>query len=564
MPVARHDATKWLVEGWLGGGTGLPSRRVLTILSLAALGAAATAFVLLGTARAARPPAVLGGAVTSMGAGRPRAGRHGGDAGADVAVSLHAVGRPTVSVIVPALDEAHGIARMLAAVHGAFEIIVADGGSRDDTARLAAELGAQVVPAPRGRALQMNAGARRARGDVLLFLHADTRLPHDGIAQVADAIADGARWGRFDVALRPARAALAVVAAAMNLRSRLTGICTGDQAMFVQRSLWSEVGGFAPIPLMEDIELSARLRRIAPCRSLRDRVQTSSRRWLAQGVVRTVVSMWSLRAAYFLGASPWRLHGRYYRVAPPAARGTVIVFAKAPMAGRVKTRLAAQVGQQVALQAYEALARCAIEAVAGVPDAVRELRYDGDPRHPKLRSWAGQADARLLPQGEGDLGVRMRRALAEATRGGLPAVLIGSDCPEVDAALITHALDALTGAGSSGEGVGARAGARAGEPAGVRAGAVAGVADAADGSGAAQANAPVVDAVFAPAGDGGYALVGVCRDLPELFEGIAWSSPQVMAQTRARCREAGVRWLELRTVHDVDDAAGLARWRGAA
>lgn len=440
--------------------------------------------------------------------------------------------RPTVSVVVPALDEAHGIGDVLAAIDGALETIVADGGSRDATARAAAEKGARVVSAPRGRALQMNTGARQARGDVLLFLHADTRLPADGVAHVAAAVAAGARWGRFDVELRPSRASLAIVAAAMNLRSRLTGICTGDQAIFVERGLWEDIGGFAPIPLMEDIDLSARLRRVAPCAALRQRVQTSSRRWSSRGVLRTVMSMWWFRAAYCLGASPWRLHGRYYRVAPPIARGTVIVFARAPVAGRVKTRLAAEVGADVALRTYEALARCAIEAAAGVPDAVRELRFDGDAGNRTLKAWARRADARLVAQGGGDLGVRMRRALVEATRDGRPAVLIGSDCPEIDAALITQALDALTEE-RPGTGPGARSG-------------------------------HAVDAVFAPAADGGYALVGVRRDLPTLFEGIEWSSPRVMAQTRARCRDAGVTWAELRTVHDVDDAAGLARWRGAA
>lgn len=218
-----------------------------------------------------------------------------------------------LSIVVPALDEADSIsATVRDALAQADEAIVVDGGSRDATGALAAAAGARVVQAPRGRASQMNAGAAVAQGDVLLFLHADCRLPAGAGDAVRTAVGAGARWGRFDVRLDSPRASLAVVGAMMNLRSRLSGIATGDQALFVDRGLWEALDGYAPIPLMEDVELCTRLRRVARCACLRERVTVSARRWETRGVVRTVVEMWAWRAAYALGVSPARLHRLYY------------------------------------------------------------------------------------------------------------------------------------------------------------------------------------------------------------------------------------------------------------
>jgi rSAM/selenodomain-associated transferase 2 len=218
-----------------------------------------------------------------------------------------------LSIVVPALDEAASISGTVRdALEQADEAIVVDGGSRDATSALAAAAGARVVQAPRGRASQMNAGAAVARGDVLLFLHADCRLPAGAGDAVRAALGAGARWGRFDVHLDSPRASLAVVGTMMNLRSRLSGIATGDQALFVERALWEALEGYAPIPLMEDVELCTRLRRVARCACLRKRVTVSTRRWETRGVVRTVIEMWAWRAAYALGVSPARLHRLYY------------------------------------------------------------------------------------------------------------------------------------------------------------------------------------------------------------------------------------------------------------
>jgi rSAM/selenodomain-associated transferase 2 len=222
-----------------------------------------------------------------------------------------------LSVIVPALDEAACIQTTLAALSdlraAGHEVIVVDGGSYDATVSLAEPLADAVLHAPRGRAVQMNMGAEAAKADVLLFLHADTLLPADVARLVRKAVRGGRYWGRFDVSFSRAGPLLQVVAWAMNWRSRLTGICTGDQAMFVTCKLFAQAGGFPKIALMEDIALSKRLRRFGRPACLRQAVITSARRWQQAGVIRTILLMWSLRLRYFLGAAPERLARVYER-----------------------------------------------------------------------------------------------------------------------------------------------------------------------------------------------------------------------------------------------------------
>jgi rSAM/selenodomain-associated transferase 2 len=214
---------------------------------------------------------------------------------------------PRLAIVVPVLDEAVALPALLQALQPlrarGVELIVADGGSRDGTPALAAPWADAVVAAPRGRARQMNAGAAQATAPVLLFLHADTLLPPAADALVLQALAQGALWGRFDVHIEGRPAMLRVVAALMNLRSRLSGIATGDQAMFLTREAFDRVGGFPDQPLMEDIELSRRLKRIGPPACLRARVHTSGRRWEQRGVWRTIVLMWRLRWRYWRGES---------------------------------------------------------------------------------------------------------------------------------------------------------------------------------------------------------------------------------------------------------------------
>ncbi len=221
-----------------------------------------------------------------------------------------------LSIVIPVLNEGDGIASALNALtelrQDGVELIVVDGGSQDATVQRAQAHADHVIAAPRGRALQMNAGAAKASGDVLLFLHADTRLPREAVALVCGGLArNGRNWGRFDVRIAGRHPALRLVASMMNWRSRLTGIATGDQAIFVRRAAFYAAGAFPEIPLMEDIALSKRLKRADRPLCLKECVVTSGRRWEAHGIVPTIVLMWRLRLAYFFGANPATLARQY-------------------------------------------------------------------------------------------------------------------------------------------------------------------------------------------------------------------------------------------------------------
>jgi rSAM/selenodomain-associated transferase 2 len=216
----------------------------------------------------------------------------------------------------PVLEEQAQVAQALEALEtaraGGAEVIVVDGGSRDATRALAAPLADRVIECERGRARQMNAGAALARAPVLLFLHADTRLPANAVERLLAGLASsGLAWGRFDVRIEGRHPLLRVVAACMNVRSRLGGIATGDQAIFVRRDAFEQAWRFPDIPLMEDVALSSALRRRSRPLCLRERVTTSARRWERGGTVRTIVLMWRLRLAYALGADPRGLARRY-------------------------------------------------------------------------------------------------------------------------------------------------------------------------------------------------------------------------------------------------------------
>ncbi len=225
---------------------------------------------------------------------------------------------PMISFIIPVLNEGTLIAHSLSALQPlrsrGHEIIVVDGGSEDFSPAISWPLADRVVLSPAGRSRQMNAGAREAGGEILLFLHADTSLPERAdLLILSEMKRHGKSWGRFDVRLSGRHPLLRIVECLMNWRSRLSGIATGDQGIFVTREAFHSVGGFPEIDLMEDIALSRLLKRIGSPLCLRQKVVTSSRRWEKNGILRTILLMWRLRLAYFLGADPRELARRYPR-----------------------------------------------------------------------------------------------------------------------------------------------------------------------------------------------------------------------------------------------------------
>lgn len=223
-----------------------------------------------------------------------------------------------ISIIIPVRNEAQALAEHLPALQplraAGHELIVVDGGSSDNGALCCDGQVDQLLSSPPGRALQMNAGAALATGDVLLFLHIDTRLPDAALQALAQGFArPDILWGRFDVRLSGERRVFRLIEYMMNLRSRVSGVATGDQALFVRTAVFRQLGGFPPIPLMEDVALSKRLRQRAPPLCLRQRVTTSSRRWESHGVGQTVLLMWWLRLLYFVGVTPAKLHAMYMK-----------------------------------------------------------------------------------------------------------------------------------------------------------------------------------------------------------------------------------------------------------
>jgi len=220
-----------------------------------------------------------------------------------------------LSIILPVINEEATLPDVLARLQYlrqlGHEIIVVDGGSRDNSLMLAQQAADNVIVSQPGRAVQMNSGAELATGDVLLFLHADTVLP-EGVEQILSEIVGDTFWGRFDVRLSGERLIFRIIESMMNLRSRITSVATGDQAIFIKRSLFEKVGGYPEIALMEDIAISKQLRRVVKQVCVRNKGVTSSRRWEDRGVIKTLLLMWKLRLYYFFGMSPQKI-SRMYR-----------------------------------------------------------------------------------------------------------------------------------------------------------------------------------------------------------------------------------------------------------
>lgn len=435
-------------------------------------------------------------------------------------------------IVMPVLNEGQNLAARLHALQplrqrGA-QLVVVDGGSTDATWLVASTLADAVRLAPRGRAAQMNAGAHDDKCqpfDTLLFLHADTQLPEGADALIDQALQSHHHWGRFDVRISGQHRLLPMVAAMMNWRSRLSGMATGDQALFVRRSVFEAAGGFADLPLMEDLELSQRLKQLGRPACLRQRVVTSGRRWDTHGLWRTIVLMWRLRAAYFMGADAQALATRYgYAPAPALAPAAVAVLAKAPVPGLAKTRLmpalnaaGMPMGPRGAARVQRGFARRTVAKAQAVAPGRVTLWCAPDLSHRFFRALQRTTGVALQAQPQADLGARMQAAFAHhfTANADLPLLLVGTDCPAMAPGHLQQAAAALQ----------------------------------------------THDVVLIPAEDGGYVLIGMRRLVPEAFADMAWSTPQVLADTRARLQAAGVNWCELPTLWDVDEPADWARLR---
>lgn len=432
--------------------------------------------------------------------------------------------RYALRIVIPVLNEGAALTEKLAALQSlrqqGAEIVLVDGGSLDESWARARPWVDRLMSSPAGRARQMNAGAvdtEASQADALLFLHADTQLPPDAYALILRALQDQA-WGRFDVKLASSDPRLRLVAAMMNLRSRLTGIATGDQAMFVKTALFQAVSGFPDQPLMEDIELSKRLKKHASPACLPEKVITSARKWEKNGVWRTVALMWRLRWAYFWGAAPSDLALAYgYKTAPPTTFADVAILAKAPVPGLAKTRLIPLLGAKGAARQQRSFLLQSLHTAQQAKLGRITLWCAPHAQHPAFRALAKAYGLQCLPQPQGDLGERMRRCMEAhfETKNALPLLIIGTDCAVLAPGHLQEAARKL------------------------------------------QAH----DACLIPAEDGGYVLLGLRRPVPEVFEQIDWSTDRVLTQTRERLQQAGVTWAELPALWDIDEPADWQRWQ---
>lgn len=442
---------------------------------------------------------------------------------------------PALGVVIPALDEAATLPGLLADLSRLAlptELLVVDGGSRDETVRAARAGGAAVLRSRPGRARQMNAGAAFLTAPWLLFLHADSRLDGFALAVIDRYVrGDGPDAACFALAFGHPGRFYRVVEWGQRVRERALGLVYGDQGLLIRRDLFFQSGAYPDVPLMEDVILNRRLRRMGRLRTLPATVTTSPRRYEEEGPVRAVLRNIRLVSRFLAGADPAVLAAAYPTrrwVARPgpgrtaenhavpsrpdreAAPSTLLVFARAPRPGAVKTRLARTLGDERAATLYRRMGRVVIGQVADAPATVTVCFTPGGAEE-EIRQWLGPGAARYWPQGSGDLGVRMSRMFDRAFESSSRVIVIGTDAPAVDDGTIRRALQGLDSA----------------------------------------------DVVLGPSRDGGYYLLGLSRPRPELFKGIRWSTGSVTGETLLRARAAGLDVTLLEVETDIDTAADL-------
>lgn len=446
-----------------------------------------------------------------------------------------------VSIIIPALNEAQSLPLTLSRLQNlrqqGVEVIVVDGGSTDTTLDVCRGHCDRVIQSARGRARQMNAGAAIAQGEYLLFLHADTLLPEiDSGVCLEQWRKCSVIWGFFPVRLSGRSILLRIIERAMSWRSRLTAVATGDQAIFVKRSSFQELGGFEDLPLMEDIVFSKALRRLGRPQVERVPVVTDSRRWEVRGIVRTVMLMWSLRLLFYLGFSANRLAPWYGVNNLSRARSDdycIAQLAKAPLLGRVKTRMQPALSPAQSLQLHKQLVSHVAASLLASYRLPVELWVSEQPQLPffqkMLQGFSASyfnescfnesyfnAPCSNIPvkvQQGNDLGERMYAICESVLKSYKAVILVGSDCPFITDSILAGVTNALD-----------------------------------EGS----------DAVIIPAEDGGYVLLALRRAEKHVFTGVEWGTERVYAQTLERLKALGWRYTSLAPLSDIDRPEDLA------
>lgn len=443
---------------------------------------------------------------------------------------------PALSIIVPTLDEAEYLPALLTDVQSLeAEVIVVDGGSSDGTVALARSAGARTLQADAGRGSQLRAGASEARGRWLLFVHADCRL--DGAARTALvaflATAGEEEYAHFDFALDGAGFIHRFIEFGQDIRERWLGLVYGDQGLVVSRSLYAAVGGYPDWPVMEDVGILRRLASRGRRVPLPATLISSDRRYAEEGGLRRWLRNVMVMTLFRLGVPPrqlarWyrpRRSGRHPTHEPEAGgRRVVGVFAKAPVPGRVKTRLAADIGDRRATEIYRGLGRRTVDALRGGDYRLVVFGTPADSASlESIGAWLGPEGTEIHPQPEGDLGHRLATAVDGALRRAEAIVIVGTDIPGIDRKTVSEAFSLLR----------------------------------------------EHDVVLGPATDGGYYLVGLTRSCPDLFAGIDWSTSRVLDQTLDRIATKGltVAFTEAKsdvdTVEDLSDAVGAGTAGGA-
>ena len=420
-----------------------------------------------------------------------------------------------LGVVVPTLNEATYVPALLgdlAELSFAAQVVVSDGGSTDATRRLARERGAEVVLARRGRAHQMNAGARVLSTRWLLFLHADSRLPARARECLTDRLSDDSERdpAYFRFAFEGNGWFFRCVELGQFFRERIGRLPYGDQGLLVRREDFEAVGGFPEIPVLEDVAILRALRARGPVRRLQAHLPTSPRRYREEGRGRALLRNVAVLGMTLAGVRPERLARLHpARGATSPAGRVALLFAKAPRPGRVKTRLAEAIGARAAADLYRSMAGDAVERLR-CPAYDLVVCYDPPTAAPEFRAWLGE-DVALMPQAAGDLGRRMDSALGAALEIASAACVVGTDVPDLSARVVQEAFEGLEKA----------------------------------------------DLVIGPSEDGGYYLLALKRPCPELFEGMPWSTPDVLRRTLAAARRLGLRVGTLETLRDVDTPADL-------